>query len=253
MNGARFSAIAHADVVFCSPMNAARADQLVELLELNADSRILDVGCGKAEVLLRAMQRHGCTGVGVDPNGEFLRKGQDNAQARDLSGHIHWHEARVGEVALEPGSFDAAICIGSTHAFGSFTQALHALAALVRPGGQLLLGDLYWKEEPASEYQAFLGIKTENHFSHAKNEAAGLAAGLAPLYSCVSSADEWDHYEGMYCRAIERFVRDHPLDPDAQSFGERIRAWRDAYRRWGRDTLGFGFYLFGKHAGRVGA
>jgi hypothetical protein len=25
---------------------------------------------------------------------------------------------------------------------------------------------------------------------------------------------------------------------------ERIRRWRDAYLRWGRDTLGFGVYLF---------
>jgi len=25
---------------------------------------------------------------------------------------------------------------------------------------------------------------------------------------------------------------------------ERIRRWRDGYLRWGRDTLGFGLYLF---------
>jgi hypothetical protein len=25
---------------------------------------------------------------------------------------------------------------------------------------------------------------------------------------------------------------------------ERIRGWRETYRRWGRDTLGFGLYLF---------
>jgi hypothetical protein len=26
--------------------------------------------------------------------------------------------------------------------------------------------------------------------------------------------------------------------------GERIRRWRETYLRWGRDTLGFGLYLF---------
>ena len=27
---------------------------------------------------------------------------------------------------------------------------------------------------------------------------------------------------------------------------ERIARWRKTYRRWGRDTLGFGLYLFGR-------
>ena len=39
-------------------------------------------------------------------------------------------------------------------------------------------------------------------------------------------------------------VRANPHDPDAQAMLERIRPWREAYLRWGRDTLGFGLYLF---------
>lgn len=62
----------------------------------------------------------------------------------------------------------------------------------------------------------------------------------------VISARRRTHYEGLYCLSMESFVRDHPQDPDAAPFRERIRAWRDAYRRWGRDTLGFGYYLFCK-------
>ena len=33
---------------------------------------------------------------------------------------------------------------------------------------------------------------------------------------------------------------------------ERIRKWRDAYLRWGRDTLGFAVYLFYRPGTRVG-
>ena len=32
---------------------------------------------------------------------------------------------------------------------------------------------------------------------------------------------------------------------------ERIRRWRDAYLRWGRDTLGFAVYLFSRPAVRA--
>lgn len=246
MNPFRLTTLAHEDHLFCSPMSPTRADELVELLELAPSSRVLDVGCGKAEFLLRAVQRYGAAGVGVDPNGEFLHAARAKAQARGLGDRLQWHEARAADVALEPASFDLALCFGSSHAFGRFEQALASLAALVRPGGQVLMADPYWRKEPAPDFLAFLGAKAETHLTHAGNEAAGLAAGLVPLYSCVSNADEWDHYEGLFCRAVERFARDHPQDPDALPFRERIRAWRDCYRRWSRDTLGFGFYLYSK-------
>jgi SAM-dependent methyltransferase len=246
MNRFRFSTISHGDHIFCGPMSSARADELVELLRLPASSRVLDIGCGKAEFLLRAVQRYAATGVGVDLNGDFLCVARANAEARGRGERMEWHEARATDVALEPASFDLAICFGSSQAFGNFEQALAALAALVRPGGQVLMADPYWRKEPAAEFLAFLGASADVHLTHAGNEAAGLAAGLVPLYSCVSTADEWDHYEGLFCRAVERFARDHPQDPDALPYRERIRAWRECYRRWSRDTMGFGFYLYDK-------
>jgi ubiquinone/menaquinone biosynthesis C-methylase UbiE len=246
MDRFRFSAVSHGDHIFCSPMSSIKADELVELLDLPASSRVLDVGCGKAEFLLRAVRRYAATGVGVDLNGEMLRVARANAEARGLGERMEWHEARASDVALEPASFDLALCFGSSQAFGRFEQALIALAALVRSGGQVFIADPYWRREPAPDFLAFLGASADVHLTHAGNEAAGLSAGLVPLYSCVSSADEWDHYEGLFCRAVERFARDHPQDPDALPFRERIRAFRDCYRRWSRDTMGFGFYLFSK-------
>jgi ubiquinone/menaquinone biosynthesis C-methylase UbiE len=244
MDHFRFSTIAHGDHIFCSPMSSTSADELVDLMDLDASSRLLDVGCGKAEFLLRAVERYAAHGVGVDHNGEFLRAARARAETRGLAERMEWCEARAGDLVLEPVSFDLALCVGSSHAFGSFAQALAALAALVRPGGEILIADPYWRQEPAADYLAFLGASATDHLTHSGNEAAGLAAELVPLYSRVSNSHEWDHYEGLFCRAIERFVRDHPKDPDAQSFRERIRVWRESYRRWGRDTLGFGFYLF---------
>ena len=47
-------------------------------------------------------------------------------------------------------------------------------------------------------------------------------------------------------RLVERYARNNPDDPDCPAMVTRIRRWRDAYLRWGRDTLGFGLYLFQK-------
>src|SRR3954468_1010799 len=98
----RFTTIAHEDHVFCSPMSSAQADELIDLLDLHGASRVLDVGCGKAEFLLRAVQRYASAGVGVDPIGEFLRAARASAAARGLRERMEWHEANVADVALEP-------------------------------------------------------------------------------------------------------------------------------------------------------
>jgi hypothetical protein len=64
------------------------------------------------------------------------------------------------------------------------------------------------------------------------------------LHAFVASPDEWDEYEWKYSRSIERYALEQPQDPDVPAMLERIRRWRDGYLRWGRDTLGFGVYLF---------
>jgi hypothetical protein len=58
----------------------------------------------------------------------------------------------------------------------------------------------------------------------------------------VSSADEWDCYQGYQWRAAERYARAH-RDPDLL---KQMRHHRDTYLRWGRDTLGWAIYLFMK-------
>ena len=140
--------------------------------------------------------------------------------------------------------FDAAACVGATHIFGGFPGTLLALKRLVRPGGYVLIGDLYWRLDPSDEYLAILGDARENHFSHRDNVMAGVEEGLTPLYTAVSSEDDWDHFEGRFWA---RRLRAEPgTTPDAKLAEKRQRAmkWLDAYLRWGRDTLGFGLYLF---------
>ena len=50
--------------------------------------------------------------------------------------------------------------------------------------------------------------------------------------------------DGKYSRSIERYAGEQPDDPDVPEMLKRSRRWRDSYLRWGRDTLGFGVYLF---------
>ena len=246
MDRTRYSTIAHHHHLFCSPLSAATVDSMIALMDLKRRARVLDVGCGKAEMLIRALEQCGGTGVGIDPNAAFLDEARDRAQRRLPDGALTLRGARFEDVALEPGSFDAVMCVGSTHAIGRYAQALAPLAGLVRPGGIVVAGEGYWKQKPAPEYLvAFEG--TEDEFTtHDGNITIGVGLGLTQRFAIESTEAEWDEYEGLYADSIERFAAEHPDDADHDAMLARIRPWRDAYLRWGRATLGFGVYGFGK-------
>lgn len=245
MNRAKLSTIAHSDHVFCNPIGDERVDRVLGLLDLGPGQKALDVGCGKAEMLLRLIERYGVRAVGVDTNPRYLEAARAGAAARLADpAALELHEAEAVTVPLPDASFDAALCIGSTHAFVSYARTLRALKRLVAPGGRILIGEGFWRCDPDDEYLAQLGARRDEFLDHSGTIERGVQEGLVPLYASVSNDDEWDHYEGLYCRAVELYAARHPDDPDSPAMQRYIRSWREMYQRWGRRTLGFGLYLF---------
>ena len=245
MNRVKFSTIAHTKHTFCSPIGEGKANQLLALLEPIPSYPILDIGCGKGEFLIRLCERYGVSGVGVDTNGAFLQAARERVKSNLRPEQITFVEKPIADYQPE-SLFGGVLCIGSTHAYGDYRTTLQACSRLIVTGGFLLIGEGYWKREPSSEYLDFLGASPSVYGTHASNILSGADEGFIPLYSTVSNDDEWDYYEGLYNLAIERYIFANPNDPDISAMQQRIRQWREMYLQQGRETLGFGFYLFMK-------
>ncbi|MHC4992962.1 MAG: SAM-dependent methyltransferase [Planctomycetota bacterium] len=230
---------------FNAPASRARVQRLLASLDLSRDSRVVDVGCGRGEMLAMLAEGVGCRGVGVDPKPDEIERAR--ARTRDLGDRIQWHECRIQDVDCG-GGFDAAICAGATHAFGAPGEALRktleALRACVRPEGRLLIGEGYWKREPSPEYLAATGMARNDLTSHEANVRLGVELGLVHLYDETSSLEEWDRFEGAFLEAAQQAHRRAPDDQTTRKDLDHWTSWHDAYRRWGRETLGFGFYVF---------
>lgn len=244
MDRARFTTIAHRDHAHCNPIDPATLERATADLGLGSGDRVLDVGCGKAVLLVDLARRFGASGLGVDINASFLAEGQAMAERAGVVHAVTLIEAEAARLELSPATFALGICIGSTHALGGYPETLRALRRLVREGGHVLVGQGYWRRPPDDEYLERLGATPDEMTTHEGNIATGLDEGLAETGAWMSSLDDWDRYEGLYADTVEAYVAEHPEDPDAPAMGDRIRSWRETYRRWGRDTLGFGLYRF---------
>ncbi len=239
--------------LYNSPLSTEKADRLIALLSLSEGARVLDVGCGHGEFLIRVIEASRANGLGIDCDAACISAARASAAGRIFEVPHEFREGDVRMEALAEGSFDVAICMGSTHAFGigeaAYPNTLQALIRLLRPGGQLLVGECYWKQTPTAPYLQLIGDPVGIYRDHAENISFAESYGLVPLYATVSNDDEWDHFEWSHRMKIERQAAHHPDDLIMAEKVKRSRAWCDAYLRWGRSTMGFGVYLFLKPPG----
>lgn len=240
----KFFAVGHQRHVFCNPLSGAKIDELIELLELSEGSRVLDVGCGKGEFLVRTATRWKCSAVGVDISPYFAADARANIQSAGLGSSIDIVEASGSDYQGAESSFDAAVCLGASWIWGGFEGTLAALSRWARPGGLIVVGEPFWKRGPSPEHLDASSLTEESFDTHFGNIRTALRFGFALLHTIVSNRDDWDRYEGYQWHAAEAYAKRNAADPDVPEILEGIRGARDRYLQWGRNEIGWAAYLF---------
>lgn len=248
MNKNKYSSIGHRDLMLCNPLNSSKINEVIDFLPLDSTHSAIDFGSGKGEFLVRLIARFGLSATAVELEGGYADETSEIARQRIPIEKLKVEIRDAAEYVktIKNPLYDLGVCMGSTHAFGGFEKTLEALLISVKSGRYVLIADLYWAAKPSQEYLEFLRVDQDWLGTHEDRIGVAEKRGLIPLWACVASQDDWDRYEWTCIRNREAYVLEHPEDPDCPSIIERNRSWRDAYLKWGRDSLGFGMYLFKK-------
>jgi SAM-dependent methyltransferase len=229
MERADYTRIAHTGMSIMNPVPAEKLDEVIALLDLAPRGRVVDLGCGKGDLLRRIAARYEVDAVGIDRDAQLLAEAPPgiNVIVADIE---TWNRGR--------SAFDLVASVGSP-------AKLSSLAGLVRPGGLVLYGDGYWRREPSAEYLEAFGGPREQLADYAGTIGRGEELGLTPVYAVTASVDDFDRYEWSWSVNGERYAAEHPDEPGVDEFLEWIRGGRRRYvELGGRDTLGFGLFLF---------
>jgi len=108
-----------------------------------AGGRVIDLGCGPADVTVRFVKAFpGVTVLGVDGSEAMLGFGRRRVREAGLESRIILENHYLPDAALERRVFDAVICNSLLHHFAEPTALWRTAALCAKPGGPVLMVDL---------------------------------------------------------------------------------------------------------------
>ncbi|MER6622908.1 class I SAM-dependent methyltransferase [Streptomyces sp. NPDC000931] len=235
MHREQISRIAHTGHPIAAPLDDDAVRRLLEHGVPRDGARVLDLGCGGGEWLLRALAGHpGLRAEGVDVSAGSLERAREAAHARGVRERLVLHHEDARDFAASH-AFDLVISVGATHAFGGLPATLAAAREHLAPGGRVLIGDGFWAREPSSEAVEMLGDLGD---LPATLDLV-VADGWTPVHGHISSRQELDDYEWAWTGSLASWALDHPDDPDSAQALAAASAHRDEWLRVHRDVFGF--------------
>ncbi|HEY7239330.1 MAG TPA: class I SAM-dependent methyltransferase [Burkholderiales bacterium] len=115
----------------------ATTRETLRRMPMTPAARVLDVGCGTGELLMRLRAKYPDAWLaGLDPVAEMLDVARDKLSGKE--------DLRIGYADSLPwasGSFDVVVSCNMFHYISHPIEALREMARAIRPGGALVLTD----------------------------------------------------------------------------------------------------------------
>jgi SAM-dependent methyltransferase len=227
-------------------LNAFSEEKLAALgraLRLPPEARVLDLACGKGEMLSTWARDHGVRGVGVDQSSFFLDEARARAAELGVSDRVDFVEADAGGyVSEEP--VDVASCLGASWIASGVAGTIALLRRSLRGGGLMLVGEPFWLRPPdspdvlaachardATSYSSLVGLV---------DEFAALGCDLVTMV--LAEEADWDENTSSRWLSIRRWLDAHPDDELAPDFRAELTDGPLSYVRYQREYLGWGVF-----------
>src|SRR2546426_1046183 len=141
----KFYDIIHRRHTVMNPVNENSLEHLYDLLELKRGARVIDIGCGKGEMLIRLAEKYHVEGVRVDKSPYCIREAAKSKRKRVPRADLKFLEMDGAQYDTgNGGSSDLAMCIGATWIYGGFKEKIKGPAGEKKNAGVLFVGGAFF-------------------------------------------------------------------------------------------------------------
>ncbi len=238
----RLHEIAESNHRIQNPFTEDKLMLLGEVTRVGPHTRMLDIACGKGELLCRWAARHRVSGHGVDFSNVFLEAAKARATELGVADRLSFSQGDA-EFYTTDERFGVVSCIGAMWFAGGFDQSLEALRGWAADEALVLVGHPYWTEEPPEgAYEAFDPDRTENSSLVGTLDRFN-RHGMELVEMVLADGDSWDRYDAAHWWTISEWLRANLDDPDHAAMREFLETWQRRYLEYGRRYLGWGVFV----------
>ncbi len=110
-------------------------EKLIEVTNLNKNSRVLDLGCNKGMIAEYLSDRTGAYITGLDYTPEAIQQAVERTESKRP--RLEFKVGNLDELDFPPGSFDTLISIDTLYMPNNLEATLQQMLRLLTPGGQI--------------------------------------------------------------------------------------------------------------------
>lgn len=122
-------------------------DELADLCEVDENTKLVDIGCGKGTSSIYLAKIHGCKVVGIDKSEERIEEAIEAVKKKGLEDRVEFRLGDVHKLSFDNETFDVAITQAALVYFDKEKVVKEAVRVL-KKGGRFGAAELSWKKKP---------------------------------------------------------------------------------------------------------
>lgn len=234
----RHHVIREGDLRILNPFSPEKLATLGRVIKPAPGSTLIDFCSGKGELLCTWARDLQITGTGIDISTVFVAAARARAAELGVDAQfVHGDAAHF--VAADKA--DIVSCIGATWIGDGVTGTIEILERSLKPGGMLLIGEPFWRRDPAGR-----PVREKHQDDNFRTLPALVTlfgeAGWDVVEMVLSNEDDWDRYTAAHWLNIRRWLDANPGDPLAPAMRAELDTDPVSYVTYQRDYLGWGVF-----------
>lgn len=142
----------HMGLTVIHPGGFKATKKLVESLEIDSKTKVLDIACGKGSTAFYLAEKYGCQVVGIDISKELIQEANEACQKKGLTNKVEFMVGDAMDLPFHDNQFDVAISQGILVFVDDKTKTINEASRVIKNGGKAGWVELSWKKEPNREF-----------------------------------------------------------------------------------------------------
>lgn len=125
---------------------------LADELEIDKNTRVLDIACGKGTSAIFLAQKYGCHVEGIDISEDLINEASNLARRKGVSNNVSFRVGDAMDLPYPENEFDVAISQAVLILIGDKRKAVQEVMRVLKPGGNAGWLELSWTKHPSKEF-----------------------------------------------------------------------------------------------------